>query len=39
MKTAKKVTSLVVSLMLLLLMVPTLAFAADDEHIKGELNE
>lgn len=33
MKAAKKVTSLVISLMLLLLMVPTLAFAADDEHI------
>lgn len=33
MKAAKKVTSLVVSLMLLLLMVPTLAFAADDERI------
>lgn len=33
MKAAKKVTSLLVSLMLLLLMVPTLAFAADDERI------
>ena len=33
MKAAKKVTSLFVSLMLLLLMVPTLAFAADDERI------
>lgn len=33
MKAAKKVTSLLVSLMLILLMVPTLAFAADDERI------
>ena len=33
MKAAKKVTSLLVSLMLLLLMVPTLAFAADDVRI------
>lgn len=33
MKTAKKVTSLVVSLVLLLLMIPALAFAADGERI------
>lgn len=33
MNAAKKVTSLVISLVLLLLMIPTLAFAADDERV------